>query len=217
MRMIKTSWAIDDKPSCVRYPRGNGYGAEGLNKLFGYSLDEVPSPGDVSAIKVGEGRIIRRANTEAKTKVALLTIGTRLEQAVRAAQMIQEEAGDVSVTVADGRFMKPLDEDMIRQLAETHDVLVTAEEGSVGGFGEHVLSFLTNDGVLDEGKCRVRTMVIPDQFIEAGGQKQQYDLAGLTAKHIAATALRALDRQGLALDVLAKGPAVLAGEAPTVA
>ena len=75
----------------------------------------MPSPGDVSAIKVGEGRIIRRANSEAKVKVALLTIGTRLEHAVRAAQMIQEEAAEVGVTVADGRFMKPLDEDMIRQ------------------------------------------------------------------------------------------------------
>jgi len=108
---------------------------------------------------------------------------------------------------------------MIRQLAETHDVIVTAEEGSMGGFGDHVLSFLTNEGILDnsEKRCRVRTMVIPDEFIEAGGQKQQYDIAGLTAKHIAATALKALDRPGLALDVLANGPAMLAGEAPTVA
>ena len=161
MRMIKTSWAIEDKPSCVRYPRGNGFGAEGLNKLFGYSLTEVPGPGDVSAIKVGEGRIIRRAPADKQLKVALLTIGTRLEQAVRAAQMIQEESEDVGVTVADGRFMKPLDKDMIRQLAETHDVLVTAEEGSVGGFGEHVTAFLMNEGVLDGGKCRVRTMVMP--------------------------------------------------------
>jgi len=219
MRMIKTAWAIDDKPSCVRYPRGNGFGAEGLNKLFGYSLDEVPSPAEVSAIKVGEGRIVRRANPDMKIKVALLTIGTRLEQAVRAAQLIQEETSDVGVTVADGRFMKPLDKDMIRQLAETHDVIVTAEEGSMGGFGDHVLSFLTNEGILDnsEKRCRVRTMVIPDEFIEAGGQKQQYDIAGLTAKHIAATALKALDRPGLALDVLANGPAMLAGEAPTVA
>ena len=90
-------------------------------------------------------------------------------------------------------------------------------QGSMGGFGDHVLSFLTNEGILDSTKCRVRTMVIPDQFIEAGGQKQQYDIAGLTAKHIAATALKALDRHGLALDVLSNGPAVLAGEAPTVA
>ena len=87
----------------------------------------------------------------------------------------------------------------------------------MGGFGEHVLSLLTNEGALDDGKCRVRTMVIPDEFIEAGGQKQQYDIAGLTAKHIAATALKALDRPGLALDVMAKGETVLAGEAPTVA
>ena len=150
-------------------------------------------------------------------KVALLTIGTRLEQAVRAAQMIQDESSDVGVTVADARFMKPLDKDMIGQLAETHDVIITAEEGSVGGFGEHVLSYLTNEGFLDNGKCRVRTMVIPDTFIEAGGQKQQYDVSGLTAKHIAANALRALDMQGQALEVLAKGPSVVAGEAPTVA
>ena len=217
MRMIKTAWDIDDKPSCVRYPRGNGYGAEGLNKLFGYSLEEVPSAAEVSAIKVGEGRIVRRASSDKKMKVALLTIGTRLEQAVRAAQMIQDESSDVGVTVADARFMKPLDKDMIGQLAETHDVIITAEEGSVGGFGEHVLSYLTNEGFLDNGKCRVRTMVIPDTFIEAGGQKQQYDVSGLTAKHIAANALRALDMQGQALEVLAKGPSVVAGEAPTVA
>ena len=217
MRMIKTAWVIDDKPSCVRYPRGNGYGAEGLNKLFGYSFEEAPGPGDVSAIKVGEGRVVRRADPEKKLKVALLTIGTRLEQAVKAAGMLTEETADVGVTVADARFMKPLDKEMILQLADTHDVLVTAEEGSVGGFGEHVLSLLTNEGALDDGKCRVRTMVIPDEFIEAGGQKQQYDIAGLTAKHIAATALKALDRPGLALDVMAKGETVLAGEAPTVA
>merc|ERR1719199_1459069 len=217
MNMIQTAWVIDDKPSCVRYPRGNGYGAEGLNKLFGYSFEEAPGPGDVSAIKVGEGRVVRRADPEKKLKVALLTIGTRLEQAVKAAGMLTEETADVGVTVADARFMKPLDKEMILQLAETHDVLVTAEEGSVGGFGEHVLSLLTNEGALDGGKCRVRTMVIPDEFIEAGGQKQQYDIAGLTAKHIAATALKALDRPGLALDVMAKGETVLAGEAPTVA
>ena len=96
-------------------------------------------------------------------------------------------------------------------------MLVTAEEGSVGGFGEHVLSFLATQGILDSGKCRVRTIVIPDVLIEAGGQKQQYDVAGLSSKHIAATALRALDRQGAAFNVLEKGPAVMAGEAPTVA
>jgi 1-deoxy-D-xylulose-5-phosphate synthase len=217
MRMMKTAWAIDDKPSAVRYPRGNGYGAEGLNALFGYSLTEVPGAGEVSAIPVGKGRIIRKARADATTKVALLTIGTRLEQAVRAAQMIQEEWPDVGVTVADARFMKPLDTQMIRDLVSTHSVLVTAEEGSVGGFGEHVMSFLLNEGMLDDGKCRMRTMVIPDNFIEAGGQKQQYDVAGLTAKHIASTALKALDKPGLALNVLAKGPAVMAGEAPTVA
>uniref|UniRef100_A0A7S0EK22 1-deoxy-D-xylulose-5-phosphate synthase n=1 Tax=Hanusia phi TaxID=3032 RepID=A0A7S0EK22_9CRYP len=216
MRMVKTAHAIDDKPSVVRYPRGNGFGAEGLNKLFGYKLKAAPLPSEVSALPVGEGRIIRRADPDAKAKVAILSLGTRLCEAVRALRMIQQEGNGIGVTIADARFMKPLDKDLIRNLVQEHDVLVTVEEGAIGGFGDHVNHFLTNEGLLDSGNCRLRIMVLPDQFVEAGGQKQQYDFAGLQAKHIAATAFRALDRQGEALEVLAAAPAVGMGK-PSVA
>ena len=97
---------------------------------------------------------------------------------------------DVTVTVADARFMKPLDIDLIRSLASEHDVLITLEEGSVGGFGDHVLHFLALDGALDDGKLKVRPMVLPDRFIETAAQSEQYDDAGLAAKHIYGTALR---------------------------
>jgi 1-deoxy-D-xylulose-5-phosphate synthase len=131
--------------------------------------------------------------------------------------MLHREAPEVGVTVADARFMKPLDEELIASLAEEHDVIVTVEEGSIGGFGDHVNHFLTNSGKLDDGGCRLRTMVVPDQFIEAGGQGQQYEFAGLQAKHIAATALKALGRNREALGLLnTQGQLVGAGK-PTVA
>jgi len=215
MRMIKTSYSLDNIPSAVRYPRGNGYGAEGLNKLFGYSLTSVPTPAEVTALPVGVGRIIRQAPADRPFKVAVLSLGGRLVEAMRAARTLQSETDDIGVTVADARFMKPLDIDLIRSLAKEHSVLVTVEEGSVGGFGDHVLHFMALDGLLDDGKCRVRPMVIPDQFIEAGGQIQQYDFAGLQAKHIAATVLRTLDRQKEAMIVL-ESQTVGAGR-PTVA
>lgn len=98
--------------------------------------------------------------------------------------MIEQKHGDVSVTVADARFMKPLDEELIRKLAIESDVLLTIEEGSVGGFGSHVLQFLTNEGLLDNGTLKARSMVIPDVWIEAGSQKEQYDIAQLNDVHI---------------------------------
>ena len=217
MRMVKTSYEIEDKPSAVRYARGAGYGAEGLNKLFGYSLDKMPTPAEVSALPIGVGRVIRRAAEDKTSKVAILSLGTRLAEACRAARMLHREAPEVGVTVADARFMKPLDEELIASLAEEHDVIVTVEEGSIGGFGDHVNHFLTNSGKLDDGGCRLRTMVVPDQFIEAGGQGQQYEFAGLQAKHIAATALKALGRNREALGLLnTQGQLVGAGK-PTVA
>jgi len=216
MRMIKTSYAIDNMPSCVRYPRGNGYGAESLNKLFGYDLKEVPTPEQVSPLPVGVGRVIRKAPKDAEIKVAVLSLGTRLVEAVKAQRLLQASHPDIGVTVADARFMKPLDEELIRTLAAEHDVLITVEEGAIGGFGDHVLHKLAVDGLLDGGGVKVRPMVLPDQFVEAGGQGQQYEFAGLQAPHIAATALRALQRDREALELLADAPSAAAG-APTVA
>ena len=97
------------------------------------------------------------------------------------------------MTVADARFMKPLDIDLVRELASSHEILVTVEEGSIGGFGDHVLHFLANDGALDAGELKVRPMVLPDRFFEAATQSQQYDEAGLNAKHIAAVVSRLID------------------------
>jgi len=216
MRMIKTSYEIEDKPSAVRYARGSGYGAEGLNKLFGYTLDKMPTPAEVSSLPIGVGRIIRKAAPDAKHKVAILSIGNRLAEACRAARMLQREAPEIGVTVADARFMKPLDEDLISSLAEEHEVLITIEEGSIGGFGDHVNHYLTNSGKMDSGKCRLRMMVVPDMFIEAGGQGQQYEFAGLQAKHIAAQVLKALGRNREALGLLSSHDLVGAGK-PTVA
>lgn len=216
MRMIKTAHVIDDVPSVVRYPRGNGYGAEGLKKIFGYDLTEVPSPAEVSDLPIGVGRIMRNAKEGSKKKVAILSLGTRLVEAMRAAVLLGQDK-DIGVTVADARFMKPLDTDLIRDLVADHDVLVTVEEGSIGGFGSHVMHHIAAEGLIDDGKCRVRPMVIPDMLIEAGTQHQQYDFAGLQAKHIAATALRALGKNGEALEILALQTAGLADQAPTIA
>lgn len=103
-----------------------------------------------------------------------------------AARAVESRYPDVAVTVADARFMKPLDEDMVRRLAHESDVLVTVEEGSKGGFGDHVMNFLSNEGILDTGNLKVRTMVIPDIWIEQGPIPDQYDIAGLNEPHIAA-------------------------------
>jgi len=189
MNSIVTVADIDDMPSVVRYPRGTGYGVEKLNDLFGYGLDEMPEAG--KAVPIGKGRIIKEAANEAAPgkRIAILSLGTRLLPAVEAARKLEEVNSDVSVTVADARFMKPLDIDLIRELASGHDVLVTVEEGSIGGFGDHVLHFLAFDGALDDGKLKVRPMVLPDRFIETAAQSEQYDDAGLAAKHIYGTAL----------------------------
>jgi 1-deoxy-D-xylulose-5-phosphate synthase len=101
---------------------------------------------------------------------------------------------DISVTVADARFMKPLDVDLVRELADDHGVLITIEEGSIGGFGDHVLHFLSLDGLLDDGKLKFRPMVIPDAYFEAASQFEQYDQAGLNARHIKGTILRLTKR-----------------------
>mmetsp|Transcript_96962 Transcript_96962/g.277430 ORF Transcript_96962/g.277430 Transcript_96962/m.277430 type:complete len:713 (+) Transcript_96962:89-2227(+) len=183
MNMIQTAYGIDDMPSVVRYPRGTGYGIEKLNSLFNYKLDEMPEKG--KAVEIGKGRIIREGRSKAKTQVAVLSIGTRLGQALEAANTLEESDPDLGVTVADARFMKPLDIDLLRKLAKENSVLLTVEEGSIGGFGDHVLHFLAGDGALDNGTLKVRPMVLPDAFIETAAQSEQYDAAGLNAKHIA--------------------------------
>ncbi len=168
--MVATAAAIDDGPCAFRYPRGEGFGVE------------MPEEG--RPLEIGKGRILREGSA-----VALLSLGTRAQECLKAAEQL---AGfGLSATVADARFAKPLDEDLIRRLARNHEVLVTVEEGSVGGFGSHVLRFLAESGALDKG-LKVRTMVLPDRFIDHGKPEQMYEAAGLSAPGIVATVLRAL-------------------------
>jgi len=168
--LVAPAVAIDDRPSAFRYPRGDGVGVE------------MPAKGQI--LPIGKGRIIREG-----TKVAILSFGTRLKEACMAAEELG--ARGLSTTVADARFAKPLDEDMIRRLAAEHEVLITIEEGSVGGFGSQVLQFLAITGQLDNGP-KIRPMVLPDRFIDHHKPEVQYDEAALNAKHIVATALQAL-------------------------
>jgi 1-deoxy-D-xylulose-5-phosphate synthase len=203
--MVMTCAAYDDGPTVLRYPRGTGYGAEKLQSLFGYKLenDELPAKGEV--IPIGKGRVVRPAggfkqdgvNTrgkERKDRVAVLSFGTRLHESLIAANQVEELDPKLGVTVADARFMKPLDVDLIRQLADDHSVLITIEEGSIGGFGDHVLHFLTLDGLMDDGNLKFRPMVIPDTLFEAAGQNEQYEQAGLNSQHIRGTILRLTQR-----------------------
>mmetsp|Transcript_4314 Transcript_4314/g.16888 ORF Transcript_4314/g.16888 Transcript_4314/m.16888 type:complete len:707 (-) Transcript_4314:142-2262(-) len=189
MNMVETQVGIDDKTSAMRYPRGTGYGLETLRDLFGYDIDEIPARG--KPLEIGKGRIVKQGAAKGD-RVAILTIGTRLSSALIAAEELEKDG--MSVTVADARFMKPLDLDLIRSLARDNDVLITVEEGSIGGFGDHVLHFLALDGLLDSGNLKMRPMVLPDRYIEAGSQQEQYDEAGLNSQHIAGTVRRLLKR-----------------------
>jgi 1-deoxy-D-xylulose-5-phosphate synthase len=180
--MVQTVYELDDIPSALRFPRGSALGIEKLNDLFGYDIEEMPSKG--TALPVGKGRIIHKAREGAKSRAAILSIGTRLAPSVEAARALEAAFPDIGVTVADARWMKPLDEDLIKELAQEHSALITVEEGSVGGFGDHVIHFLTDNGLLDDGKVKVRSMVLPDTYIEAGSQTEQYLEAGLDAASI---------------------------------
>jgi 1-deoxy-D-xylulose-5-phosphate synthase len=172
MNMVATCAAIDDGPSAVRYPRGEGIGLT------------LPSRGEI--LQIGKGRIIREG-----TKIAILNLGTRLQECLRAA----DELGGygLSTTVADARFAKPLDTDLVERLAREHEVLITIEEGAVGGFSSFVLHHLASVGLLDHG-LKIRPMVLPDWFIEHDTPQAQYEQAGLTARHITQTAMGALGR-----------------------
>ncbi len=173
VHMVATCVAIDDAPSAVRFPRGDG---------IGVALPEFGVP-----LEIGRGRIMREGTT-----IALLNFGGRLAECLKAAQELG--AHGLSTTVADARFAKPLDTDLINRLVREHEVVITIEEGAIGGFGAHVLHHLATSGQLDHG-LKIRTMVLPDVFIEHDSQNAQYDAAGLNARHIVATALAALGRE----------------------
>ncbi len=168
--MVATSLAIDDRPSAFRFPRGEGVGVA------------LPERGQV--LPIGKGRILREGGT-----VALLSLGGRLIECLQAADELT--ARGLPTTVADARFAKPLDEEMILRLAREHDALITIEEGSIGGFGSHVLSLLAAKGALDSG-LKIRTMTLPDRFVDHATPAEQYDDAGLQARHIVETAVAAL-------------------------
>jgi 1-deoxy-D-xylulose-5-phosphate synthase len=170
VHMVATAAAIDDGPSVVRYPRGEGTGVERPER-------GIP-------LAIGKGRILREG-----TKIALLSFGARLGECLKAAEDLA--ARGLSTTVADARFAKPLDEDLVSRLAREHEVLVTIEEGAVGGFASHVLQFLATSGQLDRG-LRVRPMILPDRFIDHASPAAQYAEAGLDTAHIVATAVAAL-------------------------
>ncbi|MBM3950415.1 MAG: 1-deoxy-D-xylulose-5-phosphate synthase [Rhodospirillales bacterium] len=172
MHMVATAVAIDDRPSAVRYPRGEGVGVT------------LPERGTV--LPIGKGRIVREGST-----VAILSLGPRLTESQKAVELLA--ARGLSPTIADARFAKPIDEDMIRSLAKTHEVLVTIEEGSSGGFAAQVLQFLANEGLTDRG-LKVRAMTMPDVFFDQDKPEKQYEMARLNARHIAATVLSALGR-----------------------
>lgn len=189
--MVATSLAIEDGPSVVRYPRGVGIGVETINSKFGGNFEGMPERG--RTLPIGKGRIIRKKLSNTKQgSVAILSLGTRLLESVKAAEALEQF--NVPVTVADARFMKPLDRDLIRKLVKEHEILITIEEGSIGGFGDHVLHFVALEGLLDNGDVKFRPMVLPDRYIDQGSQSEQYEEAGLNASHIQATAMKLLGR-----------------------
>jgi 1-deoxy-D-xylulose-5-phosphate synthase len=170
VRMVATAAAYDDGPIAFRFPRGEGEGVE---------IPESAAP-----LEIGKGRMIREG-----TQVAILSFGTRLSEVMKACEAL--EAKGIKPTVADARFAKPLDRDLILQLAAGHDALITVEEGAVGGFGSHVAQLLADEGVFDHG-LRFRSMVLPDTFIDQASPKAMYDVAGMNAAHIEAKVLEAL-------------------------
>ena len=174
-RMVLTALQIDDCPSAVRYPRGEGIGVE-IPKLL-------------TPLDIGKGRVVREG-----TSIAILSYGTRLQEALKAAEMLAAQG--LSATVADARFAKPLDNELIERLAKEHEVLLTIEEGARGGFGSFVLEHLANCGAMDTG-LKVRVMTLPDIFQDQDSPAAMYDQAGLTARHIAARAIEALGRGDL--------------------
>ena len=163
VKMINTSVNINDRPSAFRYPRGNGIGTE------------LPSISE--SLEIGKGRIIKEGK-----KVALLNFGTRLEECKKASDDLLKKG--INCTIIDARFAKPLDEKLIMETASNHEVLITIEEGSIGGFGSHVMQFLSDRGVFDKG-LKFRSMILPDIFIDQDSPEKMYEIAGLDSLSIA--------------------------------
>jgi 1-deoxy-D-xylulose-5-phosphate synthase len=186
VHMVATAAAYDDGPIAFRYPRGEGWGLE------------LPARGVPLAI--GKGRMLREG-----TRVAILSFGARLAECLKAADEL--DARGISTSVADARFAKPLDEALIRRLAREHQLLLTIEEGAIGGFGSQVQQLLLDSGLLDSGRLRLRSLILPDHFIDQGTPAGQYAKAGLNAAGIVTRALRAL---GEGRVVAEPGPAVAA-------
>ncbi|MGR3632801.1 MAG: 1-deoxy-D-xylulose-5-phosphate synthase [Limimaricola soesokkakensis] len=162
VRMVVTAAAHDDGPIAFRFPRGEGVGVE--------------IPAEAQPLEIGRGRIVQEGS-----RVALLSFGTRLSETVKAAEALS--ARGITPTIADARFAKPLDREMILTLAREHEALITIEEGAVGGFGSHVAQLLSEEGVFDAG-LKFRSMVLPDIFIDQASPSDMYETAGLSAKHI---------------------------------
>ena len=173
VHMVHTMALYDAGPIALRYPRGNGVGV---------ALPDVPQ-----RLEIGKGRIVR--GQEKSGKIAILSLGTRLAEALKAADTL--DAKGLATTVADLRFAKPLDEALIRKLAATHEVVITIEEGSVGGLGAHVLTLASDEGWTDAG-LKIRTMRLPDTFQDHDSPDKQYDTAGLNAPHIVENVLKVL-------------------------
>jgi len=170
VRMINTAVSINDKPCAFRYPRGNGLGVE--------------LPGISEILELGKGKIVKKGN-----KIAILSFGARLQECLKAAGKL--DAQGISTTVADARFAKPLDHKLIMDLCLHHEVLITIEEGSIGGFGSHIFQMLSERGIFDKG-LKIRSMILPDRFIDQDIPENMYKTAGLDAQAIEQKALDAL-------------------------
>ncbi|KAJ3705538.1 hypothetical protein LUZ61_009243 [Rhynchospora tenuis] len=181
MHMVATAVAIDDRPSCFRFPRGNGIGVT------------LPADNKGTPIEIGKGRVLLEG-----TRVAILGYGSIVQTCMKAATTLWNQG--IYITVADARFCKPLDRSLITSLAKEHEILLTVEEGSIGGFGSHVSHFLALNGLLD-GNLKLRSMVLPDRYIDHGAPVDQIEEAGLSSRHIAATVLSLLGRQKEALQL----------------
>ncbi|KAK9166673.1 hypothetical protein Scep_001864 [Stephania cephalantha] len=181
MHMVATAAAIDDRPSCFRFPRGNGVGVP-------LPLDNKGTP-----LEIGKGRILIEG-----LRVAILGLGSVVQECLEAANMLKSH--NINVTVADARFCKPLDGELIKNLANEHEILITVEEGSIGGFASHVTHYLSLNSLLD-GNLKLRSMVLPDRYIDHGSPKDQIEEAGLSSIHISATVLSILGRTKEALRI----------------